>query len=81
MNLQTHQIADEAINLIDATHDHIGWLTALITAIRADAQHNKGRDLEKLTGFGQFLGNDWKHYLDGQSKRLRGQLDVVEVSL
>ncbi|MNC05480.1 hypothetical protein D3C75_529540 [compost metagenome] len=76
-----HQIADEALDLIDATTDHIGWLTALMTAIRADAKHNKGRDLEKLTGLGQFLGNDWEHYLDGQAKRLRGQLDVMEVSL
>ena len=76
-----HHIADEALNLIDATHDHIGWLTALMTAIRADAKHNKGRDLEKLTGLGQYLSRDWDHYLNGQSKRLRGQLDVVEVSL
>ena len=76
-----HHIADEALNLIDATHDHIGWLTALMTAIRADAKHNKSRDLEKLTGLGQFLGNDWDHYLDRQAKRLRDQLDAVEVSL
>ncbi|MNP44119.1 hypothetical protein D3C76_1379670 [compost metagenome] len=76
-----HHIADEALNLIDATHDHIGWLTALMTAIRADAKHNKGRDLEKLTGLGQYLSSDWDHYLDRQSKRLRGQLDMVEVSL
>ena len=75
------QITDDALDLIDATHDHIGWLTALMTAIRADAKHNKGRDLEKLTGLGQYLSSDWDHYLDGQSKRLRGQLDVVEVSL
>ncbi|MNY75733.1 hypothetical protein D3C86_2150950 [compost metagenome] len=81
MNLQPHQIADEALNLIDATQDHISWLTALMTAIRTDAKHNKGRDLEKLTGLGQFLGSDWDNYLDGQSKRLRGQLDAVEVSL
>ncbi|WP_223532812.1 hypothetical protein [Pseudomonas sp. GL-RE-20] len=74
-------ITDEALDLIDATHDHIGWLTALMTAIRADAKHNKGRDLEKLTGLGQYLSSDWDHYLDGQSKRLRGQLDAVEVSL
>ncbi|MNN86900.1 hypothetical protein D3C81_2043760 [compost metagenome] len=52
-----------------------------MTAIRADAKHNKSRDLEKLTGLGQFLGNDWDHYLDGQAKRLRDQLDAVEVSL
>ncbi|MNI70893.1 hypothetical protein D3C85_1137660 [compost metagenome] len=76
-----HHIADEALNLIDATHDHIGWLTALMTAIRADAKHNKGRDLEKLTGLGQYLSSDWDHYLDGQAKRLRDQLDAVEVSL
>ena len=76
-----HHIADEALNLIDATHDHIGWLTALMTAIRADAKHNKGRDLEKLTGLGQYLSSDWDHYLDGQAKRLRDQLDSVEVSL
>lgn len=75
------QITDEALDLIDATTDHIGWLTALMTAIRADAQHNKGRDLEKLAGLGQYLSSDWDHYLDGQAKRLRGQLDVVEVSL
>jgi hypothetical protein len=74
------QVTDEALDLIDATTDHIGWLTALMTAIRADAKHNKGRDLEKLTGLGQYLSSDWDHYLDGQSKRLRGQLDVVEVS-
>lgn len=76
-----HHIADEALNLIDATHDHIGWLTALMTAIRADAKHNKGRDLEKLTGLGQYLSSDWDHYLDGQARRLRDQLDAVEVSL
>ncbi|MNL09108.1 hypothetical protein D3C87_1298570 [compost metagenome] len=76
-----HHIADEALNLIDATHDHIGWLTALMTAIRADAKHNKGRDLEKLTGLGQYLSSDWDHYLDGQAKRLRDQLDAAEVSL
>ncbi|MNN55929.1 hypothetical protein D3C81_1708340 [compost metagenome] len=76
-----HHIADEALNLIDATHDHIGWLTALMTAIRADAKHNKSRDLEKLTGLGQYLSSDWDHYLDRQSKRLRGQLDVMEASL
>ncbi|MFV0931036.1 hypothetical protein [Pseudomonas jessenii] len=75
------QITDDALDLIDATNDHIGWLTALMTAIRADAKHNKGRDLEKLTGLGQYLSSDWDHYLDSQSKRLRGQLDVVEVSL
>lgn len=76
-----HHIADEALNLIDATHDHIGWLTVLMTAIRADAKHNKGRDLEKLTGLGQYLSSDWDHYLDGQAKRLRDQLHAVEVSL
>lgn len=76
-----HQIADEALDLIDATNDHIGWLTALMTAIRADAKHNKGRGLEKLTGLGQYLSSDWDQYLDGQSKRLRGQLDVMEASL
>ncbi|MGF6141327.1 hypothetical protein [Pseudomonas stutzeri] len=75
------QITDDALDLIDATTDHIGWLTALMTAIRADAKHNKGRDLEKLTGLGQYLSSDWDHYLNGQSKRLRGQLDVMEASL
>lgn len=76
-----YQIADEAINLIDASLDHIGWLTVLMNAISADVKHNKGRDLEKLTGLGQFLGSDWGNYLDEQSKRLRAQLDAVEVSL
>ncbi|MCY1185695.1 hypothetical protein D9M73_264990 [compost metagenome] len=81
MNLQARQIADEALDLIDATKDHIGWLTALMTATRFDAKHNKGRNFEKLTSLGQYLSNDWDHYLDAQSTRLRAQLDVVEVSL
>lgn len=75
------QIANEAVDLIDASMDHIGWLTALMSAIRADVKHNKGRDLEKLAGLGHFLGSDWDNYLDEQSKRLRAQLDAMEVSL
>lgn len=76
-----YQIAEEAINLIDASLDHIGWLSALMSAIRSDVKHNKSRDLERLTSLGHFLGSDWDTYLDEQSKRLRAQLDAVEVSL
>ncbi|MGH8346988.1 MAG: hypothetical protein ACRES5_10545 [Pseudomonas sp.] len=79
MNNTPHEIADEALNLIDATHDHIGWLTALMNAIQADAQHNKSRNLENLTGLGQYIGSDWHNYLDEHSTRLRTQLDAVEV--
>lgn len=81
MSLHTHaHVADEAVDLVSATRDHVIWLTALLNAVRADVTHGKSRNVKALTELGQFVGDDWANYLDCQTSELREKLDALEVA-
>jgi hypothetical protein len=71
----TLQVADDALDLIGANHDHIAWLSTLMTAIPGDAQHNGGLNVDCFTGLDEHVATDWNNYLDDQSETLRRHPD------
>ncbi|MFD2407750.1 hypothetical protein [Azorhizophilus paspali] len=76
----TDAIADEAICTIAFGQEHSTWLSALMTAIRLDAEHNQSRRVADLATLGHYLASDCANYLDTQSSDLRRELDAQEVA-
>jgi len=70
-------IADEAIETLGYGREHSTWLSALMVAIRLDAEHNKGRRVADLATLGQHLASDCANYLDTQASELRRELEAA----
>jgi hypothetical protein len=76
----TDAIADEAIETLGYGREQSTWLSALMVAIRLDAEHNQGRRVTDLATLGQHLASDCANYLDTQASDLRRELDAQEVA-
>ncbi|WKN20635.1 hypothetical protein [Azotobacter vinelandii] len=73
-------IADESIETLGYGREQSTWLSALMVAIRLDAEHNQGRRVADLATLGHYLASDCANYLDTQASGLRRELDAQEVA-
>lgn len=73
-------IADDAIDIVGYGQEHATWLSALMVAIRLDAEHNKGQKVADLATLGKYLADDCANYLGAQAGRLRSELEAQEVA-
>jgi len=73
-------IADEAVETLGYGREQSTWLSALMVAIRLDAEHNQGRRVADLATLGQHLASDCANYLDTQASGLRRELEAQEVA-
>ncbi|GAB3471340.1 hypothetical protein [Azotobacter salinestris] len=73
-------VADDALDVVGFGREQSIWLSALMVAIRLDAEHNKGRRVADLATLGQHLASDCANYLDTQASDLRRELDAQEVA-
>lgn len=72
-------IADEALELLRATHERINNMRVLFNAIIKDLKHGKSFDIEELANLGSFLGYDWASYVDSEVEKMQKALDAAEV--
>ncbi|AXI62928.1 hypothetical protein DLD99_21420 [Pseudomonas kribbensis] len=79
MSQPTARIADEALELLRATHERISNMRALFNAITKDLKHGKSHDIEELASLGSFLGYDWANYVDSEVEQMQKALDAAEV--
>ncbi|WP_339465495.1 hypothetical protein [Pseudomonas sp. EA_65y_Pfl2_P74] len=80
MSQPTARIADEALELLRATHERISNMRVLFNAITKDLKHGKAHDIEELASLGSFLGYDWANYVDSEVEQMQKSLDAVEVA-
>ncbi|UZE10533.1 hypothetical protein [Pseudomonas sp. B21-053] len=73
-------IADEALELLRATHERINNMRVLFNAIIKDLKHGKSLDIEDLANLGSFLGYDWANYVDSEVEKMQKALDAAEVA-
>lgn len=74
------RIADEALELLRATHERISNMRVLFNAITKDLKHGKSHDIEELASLGSFLGYDWANYVDSEVEQMQKALDAAEVA-
>jgi hypothetical protein len=74
MSQPTARIADEALELLRATHERISNMRVLFNTIMKDLKHGKSHDIEELANLGSFLGYDWANYVraDAEGAGCRG---------
>ena len=70
-------VADEAVETLGYGREQSIWLSALMVAIRLDAEHNQGRRVADLASLGSYLANDCANYLDTQASDLRRELEAA----
>ena len=80
MSQPTARIADEALELLRATHERINNMRVLFNAITKDLKHGKSHDIEELASLGSFLGYYWANYVDSEVEQMQKALDVAEVA-
>ncbi|SEI82411.1 hypothetical protein SAMN04244579_02125 [Azotobacter beijerinckii] len=80
LTIKALSVADEAVETLGYGREQSTWLSALMTAIRLDAEHNQGRRVADLATLGQRLASDCANYLDTQASDLRRELDAQEVA-
>ncbi|WP_395601329.1 hypothetical protein AB4P97_16070 [Pseudomonas sp. A1230] len=79
MSQPAARIADEALELLRATHERISNMRVLFNAITKDFKHGKSHDIEELASLGSFLGYDWANYVDSEVEQMQKALDAAEV--
>ncbi|QKV63031.1 hypothetical protein HUW52_09090 [Pseudomonas sp. 43A] len=80
MNQPAARIADEALELLRATHERITNMRVLFNAITKDLKRGKSHDIEELASLGSFLGYDWANYVDSEVEQMQKALDAAEVA-
>ncbi|MFJ2493728.1 hypothetical protein ACIOV9_19585 [Pseudomonas iridis] len=80
MSQATARIADEALELLRATHERISNMRVLFNAITKDLKYGKSHDIEELASLGSFLGYDWANHVDSEVEQMQKSLDAVEVA-
>jgi len=71
--------ANDALDLLTATHERLEQITVVIQAIKADLVHNGSRNIKHLAELGAFLGYDWANYVDGRVSALKKELQMQEI--
>ena len=74
------RLADEALELLRATHERISNMRVLFNAITKDLKHGKSHDSEELASLGSFLGYDWANYVDSEVEQMQKALNAAEVA-
>ncbi|MGV6954708.1 hypothetical protein [Pseudomonas chlororaphis] len=80
MSQTTASIADDALDLLRATHERINHMRVLFNSIIKDMKHGKSRDIEELASLGGFLGYDWANYVDCEVEKMQKALDAAELA-
>jgi len=80
MSQATARIADEALELLRATHERINNMRVLFNAIIKDQKYGKSHDIEELANLGGFLGYDWANYVDSEVEKMQAAIDAAEVA-
>lgn len=80
MSQPAARIADEALELLRATHERLSNMRVLFNAITKDLKHGKAQDIEELASLGSFLGYDWANYVDSEVEQMQKALDAAEVA-
>lgn len=80
MSQPTARAADEALELLRATHERISNMRVLFNAITKDLKHGKSYDIEELANLGSFLGYDWANYVNSEVEQMQKALDATEVA-
>lgn len=80
MSQSTANIADDALDLLRATHERINHMRVLFNSIINDLKHGKSHDIEGLANLGGFLGYDWANYVDCEIEKMQKAVDSAEVA-
>jgi prefoldin subunit 5 len=80
MTQTSANIADDALDLLRATHERINQMRVLFNSIIKDLKHGKSNDVEELASLGGFLGYDWANYVDCEVEKMQKTLDSAEVA-
>lgn len=80
MSQPTARIADDALELLRATHERISNPRVLFNAISKELKHGKSHDIQELASLGSFLGYDWANYVDSEVEQVQKALDGAEVA-
>ena len=80
MTQTSANIADDALDLLRATHERINHMRVLFNSIIKDLEHGKSNDVAELANLGGFLGYDWANYVDCEVEKMQKTLDSVEVA-
>ena len=73
-------LADEALELLRATHERINNMRVLFNAITKDLKYGKSHDIEELASLGSFLGYDWANHVDSEVEQMQKALDAAEMA-
>jgi len=80
MTQTSANIADDALDLLRATHERINHMRVLFNSIIKDLKHGKSNDVEELANLGGFLGYDWANYVDCEVEKMQKTLDSAGVA-
>jgi hypothetical protein len=80
MTQTSANIADDALDLLRATHERINHMRVLFNSIIKDLEHGKSNDVAELANLGGFLGYDWANYVDCEVEKMQKTLDSAEVA-
>lgn len=80
MTQTSANIADDALDLLRATHERINHMRVLFNSIINDLKHGKSHDIDELANLGGFLGYDWANYVDCEVEKMQKALDSAEVA-
>lgn len=70
------EVANNALEFMRYSQDHLKWLAALMKAIQLDVEHNHSRTLLELASLAHYLSGDCADFLKEQCTQLLRQLDL-----
>lgn len=73
------QIANESLDTMECSRDHLRWLSALGKAIHTDLSTGHGLVAKDLADLIQYLADDHRNDLDDQFSKLNDQLEAIEL--
>ncbi|EJM73367.1 hypothetical protein [Pseudomonas sp. GM55] len=73
------QIANESLDTMECSRDHLRWLSALGKAIHTDLSTGHGLIAKDLADLAQYLADDHRNNLDDQFSQLNDQLEAIEL--
>ena len=71
------QIANDSLDTMECSRDHLRWLSALGKAIHTDLSTGHGIVAKDLADLIQYLADDHRNDLDHQFSKFNGQLDAI----
>ncbi|MNP55830.1 hypothetical protein D3C76_1505040 [compost metagenome] len=75
------QIANDSLDTMECSRDHLRWLSALGKAIHTDLSTGHGLVAKDLADLIQHLADDHRNDLDHQLSQFNDQLDAIVLRL